>query len=282
MAGMGSTPYSLPPGTEIGRTALRVADSAAMIEFYRDVVGLSVLRESGATTVLGVDNSPLLVLTEDESERNPTAPGLFHNAFRVPSRVALGEALGRIRERWRLDGPSDHGVSEALYLSDPEGNGVELYRDFPRDEWPRTDDGTVEMGTYPLDLESVAAAAGGGSEAPPGTDLGHVHLEVSSLAAVDAFYTEALGFDLQASLREARFLGAGGYHHHIGANTWNGRIGTASGRGLDWFEVVLPDSESFDALRERLDRSQYSVTETAEGISVSDPDRIEIRLRTAE
>ncbi|WP_336327626.1 VOC family protein [Halovenus sp. HT40] len=280
---MESTPNSLPAGTEIGRTALRVADSAAMIEFYRGVVGLSVLRESGATTILGVDGSPLLVLTEDESvpEQRGT-PGLFHNAFRVPTREALGDALTRIREQWRLDGASDHGVSEALYLSDPEDNGVEIYRDFPREEWPRTDDGTVEMGTYPLDLESVAAAAGGASEAPPGTDLGHVHLEVSSLDAVDAFYTETLGFDLQATMREARFLGAGGYHHHVGANTWNGRTGTAGERGLDWFEVVLPDSESLDALRERLDRSEYSVTETAEGISVSDPDRIEIRLRTEE
>ena len=279
---MESTPNSLPPETELGRTALRVADSAAMIEFYRDVVGLSVLHESEATTVLGVDGSPLLVLTEDESERNPTAPGLFHNAFRVPTREALGEALQRIREQWRLDGASDHGVSEALYLSDPEDNGVEIYRDFPREEWPRSDDGTIEMGTYPLDIESVAADAGGASDAPPGTDLGHVHLEVSSLAAADTFYTETLGFDLQATMRGARFLGAGGYHHHVGANTWNGRAGTAGGRGLDWFEVVVPDEGSFEAVRERLDRGQHSTTETADGISVSDPDGIEIRLRTEE
>lgn len=279
---MESAPNTLPPGTEIGRTALRVTDCAAMTEFYRDVVGLAVLGESGARSVLGVGGSPLLVLTEDESARDQNAAGLFHNAFRVPTRAALGDALDRIRERWRLDGASDHGVSEALYLSDPEENGVEIYRDYPREEWPRTADGTVEMGTYPLDLDAVAAAADGRSTAPPETDVGHVHLEVTSLDAVDAFYTETLGFDLQASMPDARFLGAGGYHHHIGANTWNGRTGTAGGRGLDWFEVVVPDGDSLDALRTRLDSHQQSVTETEEGLSVTDPDGIGIRLRIGD
>lgn len=280
---MESTPNPLPAGTEIGRTALRVADGTAMAEFYREIVGLAVLSESGDTTVLGVDESPLLVLTEDETApARQGTPGLFHNAVRLPSQAALGDALDRIREQWRLDGASDHGVSEALYLSDPEGNGVEIYRDYPREEWPRSEDSGIEMGTYPLDLDAVAAAADGRSDAPSGTDIGHVHLEVTSLAAVDAFYTETLGFDLQATTREARFLGAGGYHHHIGANTWNGRTGTAGGRGLDWFEVVLPDEESFEAVRERLDRREYSVTETAAGLSVLDLEGIEIRLRTEE
>ena len=277
---MTSAPTALPAGTEIGRTALRVTDGGDVAEFYRDVVGLSTLRESDTTTVLGVDE-PLFVLTEDESApaRDPTAAGLFHTAFRVPTRAALGDALGRIRDRWRLDGASDHGVSEALYLTDPAGNGVELYRDRPREEWPRTDDGSVEMYTKPLDLDSLVADAAGRSAAPSGTDVGHVHLEVSSLGAVDGFYTETVGFDLQATVRGARFLGAGGYHHHIGANTWNGRTGTADGRGLNWFEVVVPDSHSFETLRERLSRSQYSVTETEEGVSVTDPDGIELRFR---
>jgi catechol 2,3-dioxygenase len=277
---MESAPNSLPPGTDIGRTALRVGDSAAMADFYREIVGLSVIREFGDSTVLGVDGSPLLVLTEDEAApAREREPGLFHTAFRVPTRAALGEAVARIREQWRLGGASDHGVSEALYLSDPEGNGVEIYRDYPREDWPVGAAGGIEMKTRPLDLDPIAAAAGGKSHAPPGTDIGHIHLEVTSLDGVDAFYTETLGFDLQASMSSARFLGAGGYHHHVGANTWNGRTGTAGGRGLDWFEVVVPDSEAFEALRERLDRSRYSVTAAADGISARDPDGIEIRLR---
>ncbi|MXR52073.1 VOC family protein [Halovenus sp. WSH3] len=271
----------LPPGTEIGRTALRVADRTAVVEFYREVVGLDPLRESDSRTVLGVDGEPLLVLTEgeDSSPRASDTTGLFHNAVRVPTRAALGAALRRVRERWRLDGASDHGVSEALYLTDPEGNGVEIYRDRPREEWPRTDDGGVEMGTYPLALEDVAADDDGSDAAPPGTDIGHVHLEVSSLEAVDSFYTETLGFEVQAQMADARFLGAGGYHHHIGANTWNRRTEPAEGLGIDYVEVVVPDGDAFDTLRDRLDSAQHSVTETPEGISVRDPDGIEIRVR---
>lgn len=273
----GST--SLPRGTEIGRTALRVTDSATVTEFYREVVGFAVLRESDTTTVLGVDGSPLLVLTEDESARDPAAPGLFHNAFRVPTREALGDALGRIRKQWRLDGASDHGVSEALYLTDPEGNGVEIYCDRPREEWPVANDGTVEMYTESLDIDSVAAAASGSADAPPGTDVGHVHLEVTSLSAFEKLSVDTLGFEMQTRLTGARFVSAGGYHHHVGANTWNSRTGTVGGRGLDWFEVVLPDSDSFDALRERLDGSQQPVTALEEGISVTDSDGVEIRFR---
>lgn len=281
---MASTPNSLPPETALGRTALRVADSTAMTEFYRDVVGLVVLSKSADTTVLGVEGSPLLVLTEDKSApaREQTETGLFHIAFRVPTRAALGEALQRIREQWRLDGASDHGVSEALYLTDPENNGVEIYRDFPRDEWPVGGNNRIEIGTYPLDLDSIAAAAGDGESAPSGTDVGHIHLEVSSLSAVDEFYTETLGFDLQATMSSARFLGAGGYHHHIGANTWNGRTEPAAGRGLDWFEIVVPDSDALGAFRARLDRKGYSVTERADGFSVTDPDGIELRVHAAE
>lgn len=272
---MNTAPNPLPVGTELGRTALRVADSDAVADFYRDVVGLSVL-DSGEPTVLGAED-PLLVLLEDEGDRDQTAPGLFHTAVRVPTRAALGDALARIRDRWQLEGASDHGVSEALYLSDPEGNGVEIYSDRPREQWPRTDDGGVDIYTERLDIDGVVAAAEGGDAAPPATDIGHVHLEVTSLSAVEEFYVDQLGFDLQASVRGARFLGADGYHHHIGANTWQGRTGRVGGRGLAWFEVVLPDEDSLAAVKRRVD----DVTATAAGVSVRDPDGIEIRLRTA-
>ena len=275
-------PATLPDETRLGRTALRVGDRERLTEFYRRVVGLEVLARDDGTSTLGAGGTPLLVLeaAPDAPERPRSAAGLYHNAFRVPSRAALGDALRRVRERWRLDGASDHGVSEALYLSDPEGNGVEIYRDHPRAEWPAGDDTPVRMTTDPLDVEGVAAAAGGRAGAPAGTDLGHVHLEVTSLATFEGVYVDALGFDVQAAAPRARFVGAGGYHHHVGANTWQGRTDPRSGRGIAWFEVVLPAAAGLDGIRERLPGAGVSTTETDDGLEVTDPDGIRVRLRT--
>jgi len=164
----------LPPETRIGRTALTVVDLTAMVDFYQDIVGLTVLRHTDTTAVLGVEETPLLVLEGDSAARtlHRSGAGLFHNAFRVPTREALGDAYDRIQEHWHLGGASDHGVSEALYINDPEGNGIEIYRDYPRREWPRGDDGQIQMGTHPLPLKPVSAASAGGSDLPAGTDLG--------------------------------------------------------------------------------------------------------------
>jgi catechol 2,3-dioxygenase len=271
---------SLPQGTRIGRTALLVTDLEEMTGFYRDVVGLSVLRTSDETAVLGVDDSSLLVLEEDDDalERHRTGAGLYHNAFRVPSREALGDALGRIREHWQLGGASDHWVSEALYLTDPEGNGIEIYRDYPREEWPVDDDGTVRIGTEPLDLDSIDAAGAGAIRAPPGTDVGHVHLEVSSLAAFNEFYVDTLGFEVQTTLPDACFVSAGGYHHHLGANTSHHRTAPNDGPGLSWFEIIVPTVSVLDAIRERFEGREIPVTEIADGIEVTDPDGIDVRL----
>ncbi|NHN42929.1 VOC family protein [Halorubellus sp. JP-L1] len=272
---------TLPSEVRIGRTALVVSELAEMTDFYRDVVGLTVLERSDATAVLGVDETPLLVLEHDPDAlaRHQSGAGLFHNAFRVPSRAALGDALARIRSDWHLGGASDHGVSEALYCTDPEGNGIEIYRDYPREEWPRSDDGTVRMGTYPLDLEPLKAAAAGEAGLPAGTDVGHVHLEVSSLEAFGDFYVDVIGFDVQVSMPAARFVSAGGYHHHLGANTWNQRSKPVDGSGLSWFEVVLPDEAALDAVRDRIADSQYAITEVDDGIAVTGPDEIEVRFR---
>ena len=274
---------SLPKGTHIGRSALRVSDLSKLTEFYRDVVGLRVLHRAATTAVLGVEETPLLVLEGDEDApaRRRAGTGLYHNAFRLPSRAALGDALTRIRNRWRLDGASDHGVSEALYLTDPEGNGVEIYRDFPREEWPATADGRVRMVTEPLDLSAVEDTATGDPRAPPGTVVGHVHLEVSSLEAFGRFYVDVLGFGVQADAPGALFVSAGGYHHHVGANTWNHRTEPVGGRGLSWFEVVVPSSDALDSVRERLADRGVPIAETDDGIAVDDSDGIEVRLRVA-
>jgi catechol 2,3-dioxygenase len=289
----------LPDGARIGRVALHVGDLDETTAFYRDVVGLAVLDRDGDEVVLGVDGGdagtvPLLVVHRDPDrpERGQSDAGLFHTAFRVPSRGALGEALGRVRDRWRLDGASDHLVSEALYLTDPEGNGVEIYRDRPREEWP-LDDGTVRMATEPLDLQEIAAAAGDTARstpvdrAPRGTDVGHVHLEVTSLSAFEAVYVDGLGFEVGMTGPDVRFVAAGGYHHHLGANTWRGRTTPAAGRGLAWFEVVVADAAAVDAVRTRLDAVaadgdvEFDVDKRDDGIAVTDADGIEVRVRTA-
>ncbi|GAB3034064.1 VOC family protein [Natronobiforma cellulositropha] len=274
-------PDGLPQGTRIGRTALRVDDLEEVRGFYQDVVGLDVLHHADDSCTLGVEETPLLVLERNETgrKRQRSSAGLFHNAFRVPSREALGDALVRIRERWRLSGASDHWVSEALYLRDPEENGVELYRDFPRSEWPLDDDGTVRIGTEPLGLEHLEAAASDRERLPPGTDVGHVHLEVRSLDAFSECYVEASGFEVQETVAGAQFVSAGGYHHHLGANTWGRRTEPAGGRGLAWFEVVLPETAGLEGLRERLAATSYTVVETADGLSVTDPDGMEVRFR---
>ncbi|GAA0507210.1 catechol 2,3-dioxygenase [Halorubrum aquaticum] len=270
---------TLPAATCIGRVALRVGDLESTITFYRDVIGLSVLERNDAAATLGAGGTPLLELAADPDapERGRGDAGLFHTAFRVPSRGALGDALERIRDRWELDGASDHDVSEALYLADPEGNGVEVYRDRPREEWSTVGDGQVRMVTEPLDLEGVAASATGEDRAPADTDVGHVHLEVTSIDAFERFYIAGFGFDLRATYPDARFVAAGGYHHHVGANTWNGRTEPAAGRGIDWYEVVVPDDEARRALRERLPED-VSESLAGNGFAVIDPDGIEIRV----
>jgi catechol 2,3-dioxygenase len=277
---MTDTPI-VPDATRIGRTALLVANLEETTAFYRDVVGLTVLSRDGDTATLGVDETPLLVLTSADAQqpRAPEQTGLFHNAFRLPTRAALGAALDRIRERGQLSGASDHYVSEALYTADPEGNGVELYWDRPREEWPRADDGTIRIGTIPLELDDVAAQSDGAADAPAGTTVGHVHLEVSSLEATRAFYVDTLGLRVQTEAPSALFVAAGDYHHHLGLNTWNGRSQPAGGHGLAWFEFVVSDGETLDTVRRRLTETSTSVTELGDGFELADPDGITIRFR---
>jgi catechol 2,3-dioxygenase len=272
----------LPPETRIGRVALRVADLASPVEFYRDVIGLTVQERTPERAVLGAGD-PLLVLDRvpDLPDRPETAAGLFHLAVRVPSREALGDALARVEEGWQLTGASDHGVSEALYLRDPEGNGVEIYRDRERAAWPTAAHG-VEMDTRPLDLDALrAAVAGDAPDRVPGdTDIGHVHLEVTSLPEAQAFYVDSLGLGVRQEWGDdALFVAAGDYHHHVGLNTWNGRTTATEGRGLDWFELVVPDGETLAGVRDRLAGAGAPISDSGNGLAVEDPDGIEIRLR---
>ncbi|MFD1647506.1 VOC family protein [Haloarchaeobius litoreus] len=274
----------LPADTSPGRVALAVSDLDRQVEFYRDVVGLDVTARGDDNVTLGTPAEPLLELqaAPDASERGQTETGLYHVALLFPSRGALGDVLRRVRERWRLTGASDHGVSEALYLTDPEGNGVELYRDRPRADWPVTDDGRVRMGVDQLDIDAITDLACGKAGIPDETTVGHVHLEVSDLAAAERFYVDTLGLTVRQRYADAAlFLAAGDYHHHLGLNTWNNRRDPPAGRGLRWFELLLPDDSSFDAVESRLRGGDVAVRrpDEGDGIELTDPDGIALRLR---
>jgi catechol 2,3-dioxygenase len=271
----------LPPDTTLGPVRLTVADLDRTRDFYEQTMGLRVLDESGDEASLGADGAPLVELVgqPDAPPRGHGTTGLFHLAVLVPTRLDLARALRRVADAgWPLSGASDHLVSEALYLRDPEGNGIEIYRDRPREEW-RYANGQLEMDTLPLDLDGVIAELGGSrgevGQAPPGTRMGHVHLQVADLQAAEAFYRDALGFEVTVrGYPGALFLAAGGYHHHIGVNTWASEGGPQpppGARGLRWFQVVLPDQQEVDKAVERLEAAGTEPERDDGGLVVPDP-----------
>ena len=220
---------SLPSDAHIGQVSLTVRDLDRSVLFYRDVLGLLESERAGRTSWLGpAGGRALLELHEDTGAipKPSRSSGLYHFAILVPSRAALGRSLRRLADRrWPMTGASDHLVSEALYLNDPDGLGIEIYRDRPRDEWPMRN-GQLLMATDPLDLQSLVDERG--AEMPwsgldPGTVMGHVHLHVPHLDAAEAFYCGRVGFEPTVrGYPGALFAAAGGYHHHLGMNTWAG------------------------------------------------------------
>jgi catechol 2,3-dioxygenase len=252
----------LPTAARLGAIRLRVADVEAMRGFYERALGLRTFGDEGGVTALGVEGGGSLVelvADPDAPQRPPRTTGLFHLALLTPTRADLARALRRVvASGWRLSGASDHLVSEALYLSDPEGNGIELYRDRPRHDWEIVDGG-LRMATLPLDLDGLLAEPGAGDPdtgMAAGTRLGHVHLQVADLAAAEAFWVDALGFDVTVrGYPGALFVSTGGYHHHVGLNTWAG-VGApsppAGSRGLVRFELVLPDDGAVRAAADRV------------------------------
>jgi catechol 2,3-dioxygenase len=271
----------IPPDTHIGKVRLRVADIDDLTAFYERVVGLGAAERDGDVVRLGPEGGePLIELVSAPGA--PAAPsfstGLFHLAILVPDRVELARSLHRVASTgWRLTGASDHLVSEALYLRDPEGSGIEIYRDRPREEWNR-DNGELRMATLPLDLQGVLDELGDAGEAtsgmPAATTMGHVHLQVADIPAAEGFYNGALGLDVMVrSYPGALFLAAGGYHHHLGLNTWQSQGAPPppeGALGLDRYELVLPDASDVDAAAERLGESGDPVR-VEEGVLATDP-----------
>lgn len=284
------TERQLPDSTRISYAHLCVSDSDQALRFYRDLLGLVETRTEGSTTHLSAygTQKPFLLITEDADAKpkDVRSPGLFHLAFLYPSRKDLAAILKRLTlHRRPFQGFADHGVSEALYLADPDGNGVELYVDRPRAEWPYRN-GQIEMVTGPLNLEDLLSELNRPAEnsppCPQGVSIGHIHLQVSSLRAAQEFYHNALGFDLtQSNFPGALFLSAGGYHHHVGVNVWNS-CGTspapAHSRGLTRFGIHLGNEQALRSLAERLRPTPFWVQDLIDSFVVHDGDNIHIDI----
>jgi catechol 2,3-dioxygenase len=282
---------AIAAGTSLGAVSLTVSDLARSRAFYESALGLSVRETDDGALAFTVPGGVDLVRLHGD----PSAPaldrratGLFHQAILFPTRLDLAHALARLAEaQWPLDGVGDHLVSEALYLSDPDGNGIELYRDRPREDW-RYDAGQLQMATLPLDLrnlaDELAAADGPQPTAPAGTVMGHVHLQVAGIPEAEAFYHGVLGFDVTTrGYPGALFVSAGGYHHHLGLNTWHsaGSGPAAPGTvGLRSYEVVLPDRTELERVLGRVGDAGLPTEQAGAGsAAVRDPSGNVVVLR---
>ena len=262
---MSHSDFVMNPSMTMGPVALRVRDIESSIEFYTEVLGLRLTRQDGDTSELApINSSEILValIHDPEAEiRSRNSAGLYHFAILLPSRAELANAyLALGNSELTLDGYADHLVSEALYLTDPEGNGIEIYADKPRSEWRVGVDDTPQMGTYPLDIDSLLQDVKEGANDEPraigeGATIGHVHLKVTEIRRSTDFYHYRLGLDLMNYWDTAAFLSAGGYHHHIGLNTWESSLGSTVGEsqlGLEYFTICLPDTSIATELGLRL------------------------------
>ena len=254
-----STANTLPPETTLGRVAFKVRDLSAMVTFYTSVLGMDVIERRDGAALLGAGDVGLLQLTQVANAVSPVEnnTGLYHAAFLLPSRPDLARFVRHMAENNVRFGYSDHTVSEAFYLSDVEGNGLEVYRDRPRSEW-KWQNGQVAMANAEIDFNSFFAEIANDPiwrGMPAGSRLGHMHLKIGDVAKASAFYHTLFDFDVVANMGSALFVSAGGYHHHLGLNIWhsrNGRPAPANATGLDFFEVVLPSVEARVTLVARL------------------------------
>jgi catechol 2,3-dioxygenase len=266
---------TLPAALQLGPVHLIVTDIDRSIEWYERALGLRVHKRDDGTASLGDGTETALLLQEDQEARPAGRhAGLYHYALLFPTREELARAALRIAAlRSPIQGASDHGTHEAIYLADPDGNGIELAADRPREQWP-TD--LYAFGVAPLDLDSLLGSVAG--EQPPahvalGLKVGHMHLHVGNIEQGLRFYRDLLGFEQQANLGTAAFVSAGGYHHHLGFNVWRGPVGPPPPHtvGLDHWTVVLPSDADVSAVRERLEAAGASVEPVANGFRTRDP-----------
>lgn len=288
---------SLPDNTHIGYAHLQVADLANALQFYQDLLGFrSIANGNGEIALSASGKLPgqIMLSALPGAIRKPSnTTGLYHVAIRLPSRAGLANLFSRlIQKNTPFQGFSDHGVSEAIYLADSEGNGLELYVDRPRREWPRSS-GKVQMYTRPLDVDDLLSHAAPDGEKPsalpPKTDIGHVHLHVADIVAAEHFYHELIGLDVtERGYPGALFVSAGGYHHHIGLNVWAGRgapPAPSNAVGLRAFGLTIPEGQAWWNAIQRLQEAGFPVErwqtkEQMVGAFIQDPSQNRIELRT--
>jgi catechol 2,3-dioxygenase len=273
------------PTVYVGEVNVNVTNLKKALEFYQTVIGFRVLEETDNRAVLTANGStPLLTLEKPDNvvPKEERTTGLYHFAILLPSREDLSAFLRHIAQSGIRIGASDHYVSEAVYLSDPDGNGIEVYRDRPASEWSWSE-GQVAMATEPLDAESVLAT--GNKEwkgLPETTVMGHVHLHVADLEKTEQFYIKGLGFDVVTNYPGALFTSTGNYHHHIALNVWNG-AGAPSPRrntvGMNWFSLEFPNEETRSEAVERLRDIGANVEKEGNYYIAEDPSKIRIQLK---
>lgn len=290
-------PYHLPPSTIIAHVDFKVSDLGKSLDFYRDLLGFQVVEQDENRTYLSVTGTyPYhIVLTEQPNAiRKPQrTSGLYHVAILMPDRHQLGRIFKRLIDaNWRFQGFADHNVSEALYLSDPDGNGLEIYRDRPRSEW-KYDGDQIYMSSDPIDADGILALADNDTQPydkiHPDTIIGHVHLHVSELAPAEDFYINTIGFDMMLKWQEAGayFLAVGGYHHHLGMNIWAGQgvpRPPENAVGLKSYALWIEKSEDHQHFKSHIEKLSIQTEAVnyphATGIALSDPSQNVVEVLT--
>ncbi len=283
---------SIHPATRMGTVSLTVADLGRQVEFYRTLLGFTVHWQRGNTTALGAGREDLLELVEvPGAQRHPRTTGLYHFAVLFPDRHELARAMARLFQARYENYPTDHIMTKTTYLDDPEGQTVELYAESPEDGtmgiqdggfFARRADGSLSNGREPLDVEALFSHLKPDDRldqpSPPETRIGHVHLYVRDVPEAVDFYTRVIGFDDMGSSAglQAGFVSAGGYHHHVGLNSWigHGRPPAPEGaQGLRHFTIVLPDAASHKEVMQRIRAESIPLEEREEGVFLHDPSR---------
>jgi catechol 2,3-dioxygenase len=273
----------------VGAVALAVRDLGRLTGFYSDALGLSVLAQGKDGATLGAGGVPFVHLEHraDAKPDDTREAGLYHTAFLMPTRGDLARWIRHVaRTRVPLTGASDHFVSEAFYLDDPEGNGVEVYFDRPAETWQWTGD-DLKITTDPLDIDDIlreVAPDAAYPAAPDGMRIGHVHLRVGEVARAETFYRDALGLDVTRRRNGASFLSSGRYHHHIAGNVWHSAGAgqrDAARAGLSWLALEAADDAAFEAANARLDHAGLRLVDIPDGIETADPWGTRLRITRA-
>lgn len=272
------------PNIFVGEVNIKVKNLDYSLTFYQNIMGFQVLEKTDRRAVLTTDGkTPLVTLEqpEDVVAKTSRTSGLYHFAILLPSRADLSVFLRHMIQTGYPLGAADHYVSEALYLNDPDGNGIEVYRDRPSAEW-NWNNGLVEMATEELDGNGILAESDAEwNGLPVGTLMGHIHLHVADLKKAEQFYTKGLGFEVVSYYPQAAFLSTGGYHHHIAINTWQGEGAATPPKnsvGLNWYSLVFPDEAMRENAIKQLKQLGALITEEADFYVTSDPSGNQIRL----